>query len=53
MIVVQGVMTTNRSEPFTLEILKYATIGINIECMDHNKKHVLYSDWDKVEFDYC
>ena len=53
MIVVQGVMTTNRSKPFALEILMYAIIGINIECMDHNGKHVVYRDWDKVEFEYC
>ena len=52
MIVVEGVMTTNRSKPFALEILKYAIIGINIECMDQIVKHVVYKDWDKVEFDY-
>ena len=44
MIVVEGVMTTttNRSKTFrALEILKYAIIGINIECMDQIVKHVV------------
>ena len=51
MIVVQGVMTTNHTEPFALKILKYAIIYINIECAVENWKYFVYRDWDKVELD--